>query len=352
MDFVQAASPPDIDIRVLSTQTGDKKATGYTDVKVILSFMKVILRLLAQGLGSRRIVIFGSQGFVSTVGVSIALVMRPLGKDVYLRINGGGFDVYFRSLGAWSRRFVEAGFNRCSRIVVQTDLVRRALEPELRVPVTAVSNYRVPIQASAPRVFEKQDLTVLYCGIVRAQKGVAELLQAFKTVRESLEGQRVRLVLTGPVYDDVRLELESAKTEYGTDLDVRGRVSHDEAVQCMREADVLAFPTYWPSEGHAGVLVEAQMIGLPIVTSDWRANTEVVTDGETGLLCAAGSPEDLASKLVMVLADADLRKKLSVNSARQSNRFDAALVCAELAAQLGMNSRSADGATVPASEVS
>jgi glycosyltransferase involved in cell wall biosynthesis len=57
-----------------------------------------------------------------------------------------------------------------------------------------------------------------------------------------------------------------------------------EVVPTLRNYDALIFPSYYQGEGHPGVLVEAMMAGLPIITTQFRSIPELVQDGVNGLL--------------------------------------------------------------------
>ncbi|MFW6090967.1 MAG: glycosyltransferase family 4 protein [Actinomycetota bacterium] len=72
-----------------------------------------------------------------------------------------------------------------------------------------------------------------------------------------------------------------------------GRTDGSEAV--LTAADVLALSS--DSEGVPGVLIEAGLSGLPVVTTDVGWVRDVVVDGETGLVVARGRSEPFANAL-------------------------------------------------------
>jgi glycosyltransferase involved in cell wall biosynthesis len=74
-------------------------------------------------------------------------------------------------------------------------------------------------------------------------------------------------------------------------------------------ADVYVHPARAETFGLS--VLEAMACGVPVVASDAGGIPEVVTDGETGLLFPAGDPRRLAEQILRVLADADLRRRLS-----------------------------------------
>ena len=49
----------------------------------------------------------------------------------------------------------------------------------------------------------------------------------------------------------------------------------------------MLFPTYHPSEGFAGVFIDAFIAGLPVLASDWAYNAECVENGRMGVIYPA-----------------------------------------------------------------
>lgn len=59
----------------------------------------------------------------------------------------------------------------------------------------------------------------------------------------------------------------------------------------------LVFPTFYIGEGFAGIFIDAFIAGLPLITTDWNMNKEVIKDGVNGIIIA---PEN-AHSLVMAM---------------------------------------------------
>jgi len=68
-------------------------------------------------------------------------------------------------------------------------------------------------------------------------------------------------------------------------------------------------------------VVEANALGTPCIAYDVAGLRDSVKNDETGLLAEAGSVEDLADKIVMVLKDDTLKEKLSRNALHYSGHF-------------------------------
>lgn len=169
--------------------------------------------------------------------------------------------------------------------------------------------------------------TVLFIGRDFARKGGDVLLAAFARVREALPDAVLRIV--GPAASDAPppgVEMLGA---------LRKTVPAEAArlTEALRTADVFCFPTRYEPFGI--VLLEAMTMGKPCVASDTFAVPEMVKDGETGYTVPAGDAVSLADRLVQVLRDPVLARRLGdAGHRRVQEHFSWANVARIMQAQL------------------
>jgi glycosyltransferase involved in cell wall biosynthesis len=70
------------------------------------------------------------------------------------------------------------------------------------------------------------------------------------------------------------------------------------------------------------VLLEGMSLGLPIVASNAGGPTEIIEDGETGLLCAPGDADEMAECIIRLLSNRDLRARFGKAALSRVGRFD------------------------------
>jgi glycosyltransferase involved in cell wall biosynthesis len=160
-------------------------------------------------------------------------------------------------------------------------------------------------------------LRVLFVGRLVPEKGVADLIDAARSLRD------VDLVIAGagPLRD--RLERRAAGTARFV-----GGLAQSELVRWYDWADVLCLPSY--HEGLPVVLMEALATGLPVVTTAVAGIPELVTDDETGLVVEPGDIEGIAAALEK-LRDPTLRERLGAAGRRRVvSDFDASTAVAPL----------------------
>lgn len=120
---------------------------------------------------------------------------------------------------------------------------------------------------------------------IMKMKGVNYILDAVKQL--NAEGYKDRFIvdLYGKMDPSYKDEFDSES--HGLDnvcyhglLNLRSNEGYD----TLSSYHAMLFPTYHPSEGIAGVIIDAYIAGVPVIASDWAHNSDSVKDGETGIL--------------------------------------------------------------------
>ena len=144
---------------------------------------------------------------------------------------------------------------------------------------------------------------VVFLGRMHPDKGPDLLLDAVSEVADVASAMRV--VLAGPATQPVERRLLKQVREtierrgLARRIELPGVVSEPE--QLLRRASVLALPSR--TEGFPNVVLEAMANGTPVVATAVGGVPEVVADGVTGRLIAAGDMTAFGRALVETLSD-------------------------------------------------
>jgi hypothetical protein len=110
--------------------------------------------------------------------------------------------------------------------------------------------------------------------------------------------------------------------ELGLTQKVRLVGFQNDVVSFLNALDVFAFATN--SEGFGQVLVEAMATGKPVVASKIPPLTEIVVDGETGLLVERGNPKAFAEALTHLLVNPLERSRMGMRGRERVKKYFAA----------------------------
>ena len=158
---------------------------------------------------------------------------------------------------------------------------------------------------------------VLFVGRLVAKKGPLDALEAFVRARNRLEpaiamAMRLRLIGDGPMRTALENRIE--ELDLSECVEMLGVRSPQEIADWMRRSRCLLLPSRTApdgdSEGCPVVVLEAQLSGLPVISTFHAGIPEVVLNGETGLLSQEGDVEGLASALMRISRDPHLAARL------------------------------------------
>lgn len=156
-----------------------------------------------------------------------------------------------------------------------------------------------------------------YVGRLSPEKGVLELIEAARLLRD--RGGTFRLVLIGD--GPLRLAVEKRIAEWHLDETVAlcGFVAG--AGDCLPFFDIFVLPSL--TEGLPITLLEAMSSGLPVVASRVGAVPSLL-DGGAGVGVTPGDSPALADAIQALLLDAGLRQRLSGAARAAASRYSAA----------------------------
>ena len=163
---------------------------------------------------------------------------------------------------------------------------------------------------------------ILFVGRLTREKGLHELLSAFKRVHTQFPHTELVICGRGEMEKDVRQLAQNTPIVYKGFLDNRDLPSIFRSVNlfCLPSRNRTLGPvTIW-EEQFGFVFVEAMAAGLPIVTTDNGAIPEVV--GKNNLIARQNDVDDLTQKLVQLINDPQKRHVLGEeNRKRAENVF-------------------------------
>lgn len=150
-----------------------------------------------------------------------------------------------------------------------------------------------------------------YVGRIVKDKGIEDLIKAFKLLEKKYSS--VKLLVIGSV--EKLNSINNSDLEYIMNSENVIYIEHvKEPVKYYNNMDVFVFPTY--REGFGNVSIEAQSVGVPVITYNVTGAKDTVLNNETGFIVKPGDYIEIANKLELLLNDQILKGNLGVNSQR------------------------------------
>ena len=153
---------------------------------------------------------------------------------------------------------------------------------------------------------------------VMKEKGIEEAVLAVKSINEKYGKTLFTLDVYGQIDAGQTEWFEKLSKDFPEYVRYRGLVDFDKSTDVLKSYCALLFPTYYEGEGFAGTLIDAMAAGVPVIASDWKYNSEVVKDGETGFLYETHNQEMFVEKIEWIANNLpqwfDMKKKAIIEA--------------------------------------
>lgn len=158
---------------------------------------------------------------------------------------------------------------------------------------------------------------VLTVGRLVEKKGLADLVEACGLLTS--EGFRLRLEIVGD--GPLRADLARWAALWQAPVVLHGALPNEEVMALYSRAAIFALPCVIASTGDRDGLptsvLEAMALGVPVVTTAVNGLSELVVNGQTGLIVPEHDPQALAVALRRLLTDRPLAQQMA-EQARQT----------------------------------
>ena len=248
------------------------------------------------------------------------VLLRRLGLAPKLILSVHGSDLIEPLAARGIRRALYAWMFRSADVVIAcsgelADRVRRVC-PAARVRVVWNAVDRPPA-GEPPHPWPGHRYLVCVAGFVKV-KGHDVLLRAFERIAaERPELDLVLIGAEGPELAGVRERIEAAGLSGRVRILVN--VPHEEVWGWVGHAECLVLASR--QEAFGIVLLEAAMVGRPVVATALGGIREFVNDREHALLCEPGSAEGLAGAVLETLADPEATRQRVERFRRHAEGF-------------------------------
>lgn len=170
----------------------------------------------------------------------------------------------------------------------------------------------VRAQERAKFSFKESDVVYIFLGRLNHDKGIGELYAAFnKLIQECPNARLLFYGMDEEGYID-RVK-DFPNIVLGENFFFPGLTKTPYAA--LQAGDVFVLPTW--REGFGSSVIEAQALGLPVITSDAYGVVDASVPEETGLRCKVNDPDGLYNCMKRYYLDAEMRKQHGLNGRKR-----------------------------------
>jgi glycosyltransferase involved in cell wall biosynthesis len=151
---------------------------------------------------------------------------------------------------------------------------------------------------------------VLYTGVLRARKGLFDLLKSAEIVNSKFPDTKFVICGAGPLLQKLQDQVKGMGLS--AQVIFTGRVSREKLIEMYKKATIQVVPSIY--EGLPTVVLEAMACGLPVIATNIGGSKDLISSGRNGLLVPVHSPELIAEKIMTLLCDKPNRLRLGRNA--------------------------------------
>lgn len=192
------------------------------------------------------------------------------------------------------------------------------------VDMTRFSRRHEVIQKAA-LVADKEKFTFIFVGRIVRDKGMDELMVAFKRIY--VEHPEIRLIMVGEYeysLDPVSTETQQAIDSYAN-IQTIGPQYGDDLLGYYAASDCFVFPSY--REGFPNTVMEAGAMDLPSIVTDINGSREIIVDGENGIIIPSKDTDALYDAMKRMVEDTTARERMAGNARKMiESRFEQGFV--------------------------
>jgi len=177
----------------------------------------------------------------------------------------------------------------------------------------------ISVDEFSPKVKTFDGKSVLFVGRFTYRKGVHVLLEAFQKVKREVEDAHLTLVGSG--YFSSIADLLVRALSLSKNVSIIGEVKKEKLVEIYQSSHVFVLPSLY-GESFGIVLLEAMASKTPVIASDDGGIKELIKNGKTGFIVKKGDAEELSEKIVELLLDRNLSKKISTAAFEEVKKYD------------------------------
>lgn len=216
-----------------------------------------------------------------TIAPILYLWSKLLNKKVVYHFFGGNFHIQYQKMPSFIKGIYNKTILRSDIVVFETKALMGFFQNICKQTLWLPNSRKRKNAQIEQKKFSKR---FVYISRVVPQKGVDEIVAVAEKLSEDY-----KVDIFGPLDSKYYKPtfFENKKVNY------LGLIEPKDVMSTLENYDVILLPSYFEGEGYPGILIESLALGIPVITTEWRALPEIITNNYNGLLIPIKNQEKL-----------------------------------------------------------
>lgn len=172
----------------------------------------------------------------------------------------------------------------------------------------------------------QRDPVLLFAGRLSAEKGIFELPEIFRAVKQLIPGLKMVIAGSGPA--------EQGLKEAFPEATYLGWVEHEQLPAIYGSADLLILPSRFDT--FSCVVLESLSCGLPVISYNTKGPKDIIQHSVNGFL--AETPIEMSQRIIAYFSDPYLQDSFRKAAIRRAGDFTPDKILQKLMADIQLNS--------------
>ena len=302
-------------LKIINRKTGILNNEKFYKILTEIYFPKTVQNNLIEYINSKEYdVVIGVAGELSLL---LSIISNKI-KSKTIGWQHNSYDAYFNNKGRyfWNQdELFKKYLKNLDEYIVLTNEDKKLISNNLNINAIRIYN---PLSFKSEEKSPCKDKNILFMGrLQEQQKGLDLLIDLFKIVADKNKDWNLVIVGDGPDKEKIKERILK--------LNLEKRVSMKEFTNNVKEyylkSSLFVSTSRW--EGFGLVITEAMECGLPVVAFANSGPREIINNnGENGILVDCENIEMFAEKILYLINNPQILKKISENSIRRSKDFN------------------------------
>lgn len=174
-----------------------------------------------------------------------------------------------------------------------------------------------------PEIILKHEdpLKLVFMSRITKSKGYPIVFRMAEEVQNRLPNNSVIIDFYGPIYPDDKADFLKGLSKFDF-AEYKGILQPEDIYTTLTKYDAMLFPTSYKGEGFPGTILDSYISGIPVIASDWRYNSELIRNNQTGFIFDLSDEEEFYKYIIKLYHDRDLLFRLKIDAHKKSKEFD------------------------------
>lgn len=259
-----------------------------------------------------------NKGIIGVSSKSLIIILKILNlvpgfnfKSVHIFVMGGNLHTFIKN----KNKLIKL-INKTKVAYVECDGILKNLSDIGIENCEVIPNFRKKPSLRKLNIPNNKILKGIFFSRINKEKGVDKIFIAIENKKD------IEIDFYGEI-DSYYLDEFNENVKNSIACKYKGVIKpqNENIYSILSMYDFLIFPTRYEGEGVPGILIESKIAGLPVITTKWKYNGEIVNNLIDGIIIDNNSPNNILNAINLIKNDIDLRIKLRKNAFNNANKF-------------------------------